>query len=134
MKNFLLTVIVALLVGAAAFTAMFFVNDEPALHRAARESDAMTWLRTEFALDDAHFEAIRKLHEDYGRVCGEHCAAINAAKERHATATEIAALERTCVDAMTAHFHRVAALMPAKQGERYLATVLPRIARYDHAG
>jgi hypothetical protein len=94
----------------------------------------MAWLRAEFQLNDAQFAAIKKLHEDYRGVCAEHCAAIMAAEKRGAPAAEIAALEKTCVDAMNAHFRRVAALMPSGQGERYLAIVLPRIADYDHRG
>ncbi len=46
----------------------------------------------------------------------------------------MAALEKTCVDAMTAHFHRVAVLMPPGEGERYLAIVMPRIIDFDHRG
>jgi hypothetical protein len=56
------------------------------------------------------------------------------ARERKASAAEVARLEKVCVDAMNAHFRRVAALMPAGQGERYLATVLPRVADYAHTG
>ncbi len=134
MKNPLITLGLALAAGALAFGAFYVMSDEPVLRRAAREGDAMLWLRTEFRLDDAEFAAIKKLHDDYGVVCGEHCAAIMAAKRREAPAAEVAALEKTCVEAMTRHFKNVAALMPAGQGERYLATVLPRVAGYDHAG
>jgi len=134
MKNLLITLGVALAACAAAFGVFYALNDVPAMHRAAREHDAMAWLRTEFHLNDAQFAAIKKLHDDYGTVCAEHCAAIMAAQKRAAPAAEIAALEKTCVDAMTAHFRRVAALMPAGEGERYLTMVLPRVASYDHNG
>src|SRR6185369_3266733 len=100
---------------------------------AAREGDAMAWLRTEFHLNDTQFAAIKKLHDDYGSVCAEHCTAIMEARKRSAPPAEIAALEKTCVDAMTTHFRRVAALMPPGEGERYLATVLPRVSGYEHA-
>jgi hypothetical protein len=104
------------------------------MRRVLSDGDAMTWLRMEFQLNDAQFAAIKKLHDDYSRVCADHCAAIMAAEKRHAPKSEIAALEKTCVDAMTAHFQRVAALMPPGQSERYLAIVLPRVADYDHRG
>jgi len=133
MKNFLLVGGAALAAGVLAFGAFYMMSDEPALHRAAREGDAMLWLRTEFRLDDGQFGAVKKLHDDYSAACGEHCAAIMASRERGAPAAEVAALERVCVEAMTQHFKQVAALMPAGQGERYLATVLPRVAGYDHA-
>lgn len=134
MKNFLLTLAAVAAACALAFAAFYAMNDEPALRRAAQENDAMTWLRMEFHLNDAQFVAIKKLHDDYGAVCGHHCAAIGAAKKSGVPAVEIAALEKVCVDAMTAHFQRVAAQMTTSEGERYLATVLPRVAGYAHTG
>lgn len=132
-KNFLLMGGAVVAAAALAFGAFYKLNDEPAVHRAARDGDAMLWLRTEFRLDEGQFAAIKKLHDDYGAACGGHCAAIMAARERGAPAAEVAALERVCVEAMTQHFKNVATLMPAGQGARYLATVLPRVAGYDHA-
>jgi hypothetical protein len=133
MRNFFISLGVVLVAAAAAFGASFMLNDNPDLRRAARAGDAMAWLRTEFRLDDAQFAAVRKLHDDYGAVCAEHCLAITNAREGTAAAAELARLEKACVDAMTAHFRRVAAVMAPAQGERYLATVLPRIAAYEHA-
>lgn len=132
MRNALLTIAAALGACALAFGIFFRLHDDPALRQAARDGDAMGWLRSEFRLDDAQFAAIKKLHDDYAIVCGEHCAAIMMARERKAPAAEVAALEKVCVDAMAGHFRRVAALMPAGEGERYLATVLPRVEGYDH--
>ena len=134
MRNFLLTLGAVAVACALAFAAFYAMNDEPALHRAAAENDAMAWLRMEFRLTGSQFAAIKQLHDDYGAVCGRHCAAIAAAKKNVAPAAEIAALEKVCVDAMTAHFRRVAAQMTSTEGERYLATVLPRVAGYAHAG
>ncbi len=134
MKNLLITLGVALAACAVAFGVVYALNENRAMHAAAREGDAMAWLRAEFRLDDAQFAAIKKMHEDYGVVCGEHCAAIMEARERKAPAAEVARLEKICVEAMTGHFKRVAALMPAEQGERYLTTVLPRVSGYTHTG
>lgn len=134
MKNFLITLAVALAASVGAFSVAYFTSDAPALSAAAREGDAMTWLRVEFRLNETQFAAIKRLHEDYSVVCGQHCADIMDARERKAPAAEVAALEKVCVDAMTGHFRRVAALMPAEQGDRYLAMVLPRIAGYSHQG
>ncbi|HVS51626.1 MAG TPA: hypothetical protein VHD62_04665 [Opitutaceae bacterium] len=134
MKNLLITLGVALAACAAAFGAFYALSDVPAMHRAAQDGDAMMWLRTEFHLDEAQFAAIKKLHEDYAVVCAGHCTEIAQAKKRNAPPAEMAALEKTCVDAMTEHFRRVAQLMPAGEGERYLAMVLPRIAGYAHTG
>ena len=134
MRNLLITAGVVMAACALAFGVFFALNDDAALRRAARENDAMAWLRAEFRLDGAQFAAIKKLHDDYGAVCGEHCAAIMDARERKAPAAEVARLEKICVDAMTGHFRRVAAVMPAELGERYRATVLPRVSGYAHTG
>src|SRR4051812_34937837 len=98
MKNLLITLAVALAACAMAFGAFFAICDVPAMHRAAEAGDAMTWLRTEFHLTDPQFAAIKQLHDEYGTVCAEHCAAITAAKKKGASAAELAGLERTCVD------------------------------------
>ena len=135
MRNLLLTLGIVAAACAAAFGVSYLSNPEHrALHAAAREGDAMTWLRVEFRLSAAQFSAIQKLHEDFSIECGRHCAAIMEARERKAPAAEVAVLEKYCVDSMTAHFRRVAALMPPGQGERYLAIVLPRVAGYSHEG
>ncbi len=122
------------LAGGLAFGAFFLLNGDRAIHAASREGDALAWLQAEFHLDAARFAAIKRLHEDYSIVCGEHCSAILAARERRAPAAEIAALENVCVEAMTAHFRRVASEMQPVEGVRYLATVLPRVAGFTHHG
>lgn len=134
LKNVLITFALAVAAGVASFGVFYVLSDDRAMHAAAKEGDAMAWLRAEFKLSDAQFAAIRRRHEDYSVVCGEHCAAIMAARERKAPAAEVTALEKTCVDAMTVHFRGVAALMPPPQGDRYLAMVLPRVTGYSHHG
>lgn len=134
MKNLMITLGVALVACAVAFGVVYVLNEDRAMQAAARENDAMAWLRAEYRLSDAQFAAIKKLHNDYGAVCGEHCAAIMEARERKAPVPEVARLEKVCVDAMTEHFQRVAAEMPKAEGQRYLVTVLPRVADYGHAG
>ena len=145
MKNFWITLLVVLAAATVSFGVFYMTNDEPAVRRAARDGDAMAWLRAEFHLNDAQFAAIKKLHDDYSTVCARHCTQIMAAKRRiadlearnagvekaQAEAKE-AQLERTCVAAMDEHFRRVAALMPRGEGERYLAIVLPRVKGYTH--
>ncbi len=134
MRNFLITFGLVLLVGGAAFGVSYLVSDDPAIRAAAREGDALAWLRAEFRLDEAQFAAVRRMHEEFSIECSKHCAAIQEARERRAPAGEIAALEQFCVEEMTRHFRKVAALMAPAQGERYLAVVLPRIAGYSHQG
>lgn len=134
MKNIWITLLVLLGAAGISFGAFYALNDDPALRRAAREQDAMAWLREEFQLDEAQFAVIKVLHEDFAVDCAQHCLAITKARRRGAPPDEMAALEQVCVSAMTAHFRRVAKLMPAHEGERYLAIVLPRVAGYAHEG
>jgi hypothetical protein len=134
-RNFLITVLIAAAACAAAFGAFYLKNAEPAaMRKAAREGDAMAWLKEEFHLNDAQFSAIRRMHAEFAIACAGHCAAIAEARRRGASPAEIAGLEDTCVNAMVGHFRSVAALMPPGEGSRYLAIVLPRIADYDHRG
>lgn len=133
-KNFWLCALLVVGAGAVSFGAFFVLNDSPEVRRAARQHDAMAWLRVEFRLDDEQFAAVKRLHDDYSAVCEQHCNAILRARRQKAPAEQVAALERVCVSSMTEHFRRVAALMPAEQGERYLTIVLPRVDGYSHEG
>jgi hypothetical protein len=119
--------------GAAGF-GFYLLSRNSELAAEARRGDTMAWLQTEFRLDGAQFAAIDRLHRAYNQTCARHCMAIMDARRRNAPAPEIKALEDTCVQSMTDHFRRVAAIMPPGQGERYLALVLPRISGYNHQG
>jgi hypothetical protein len=134
MRNLLYTVLLALVIGAAATAGFYFSQRDAELSRAARAQDAMAWLRTEFHLTAAQEAAITKLQSEYAVVCTEHCLAIDAARKRPAPAAEIAVLEKTCTDAMRQHFTQVAGLMSPGEGRHYLDEVLPRIDNYGHAG
>jgi hypothetical protein len=133
-RNLLLTVLLAAALAVLAFGVAYLASGDRALRVAARQGDALEWLRVEFALDAERFAAVRRLHDEFSIECSAHCAAIVAARERSAPAAEIVALEEHCVGAMTTHFRQVAALMEPAQGERYLALVLPRIRGHSHQG
>lgn len=135
MKHWLLTLLLALAAAAGSYAAFYALNRPSAEVRAAAEAgDALEWLRAEFQLSDDQFARIRTMHEQYGDVCVEHCRMIREAKKSSQSADEIARLEKVCVDSMTAHFERVAAVMGPEQGRRYLDTVLPCVQGYDHQG
>ena len=135
MRNWLVTILIAVVAFGASFGGFYALNREPAAVRnAARTGDAMEWLQAEFKLTPAQFAAIKQLHDQYGQICSRHCSMIMAAQQRGAPKVEIAALESECVRSMTEHFKRVAALMSPAEGKRYLAMVLPRIQDYDHRG
>jgi hypothetical protein len=132
MKSFLFMLLIAAGACAASFAVFYTIGDRPEVRRAATEGNTMEWLRAEFRLDDAEFAAIRELHNEFSAQCAEHCQAIMEARQSDKDEAEVARLEAVCVDAMIAHFRKVAALMPAGEGERYLGVVLPRIHGYDH--
>jgi hypothetical protein len=115
---------------------------------AAPEDDALTWIRREFAVDGARLARVRTLHEAYAGVCEEHCAAIlrsratlrrleadgAGAEVIEAARTEARRLDAVCRGSLEVHVREVAALIGGAHGERYLAAVLPRIARFEHEG
>lgn len=135
MKHWIFTVLLALVAAAGSYAAFYALNRPSAEVRAAAQSgDALEWLRAEFKLNEDQFARIKAIHDGYGDVCAEHCRMIREAKQTRQSAEEVARLEKVCVDSMTAHFERVAAIMTPEQGRRYLETVLPCVQGYEHQG
>ena len=144
MKYLLGTIAVLALLAAATGVFCYRLSADPVLHAAAAQGDALAWLRADFHLNDAQFDAIRKLHEAYAPSCAEHCRMIQeAAKAREALQgadpVAVAAAERklqelraVCETAIARHVRQVAAEMSPADGARYLALVLPKIADFDH--
>jgi hypothetical protein len=141
------TIGLLVIVAASVAGLTYHFGRDGSVNEALSRRDALAWLRTDFRLNDAQFEAIRKLHQAYSVVCERHCEAIQeAAMSRNALKvapnTERAVLagaERkleelrlVCENAIAAHVREVAAQMSPDQGQRYLALVLPRIAGFDH--
>ena len=149
MRYRVLTLLVVLGMAAVIGAFCYRVGSERELHAAAREGDPMMWLRAEFRLDETQYARITQLHQNYGKICAEHCRLIQEAMDGRDTlaaakpvdAAKLAAgeqrvreLESVCERSIEAHVREVAACMPAKEGERYLAMVLPRISSFDHKG
>jgi len=146
MKYLLGSLSVVVLVALVTGFVCFHMGSEPQLHAAAAKGDAMMWLRTDFQLSEAQFEAIQQLHDSYAGSCEEHCrkiqeasrarAALEAAHEDAVAIAEanrkVQELRLVCETAITGHVRQVAALMPLDDGQRYLALVLPKIADFDH--
>ena len=145
--KYLLSTLGIIVVAAMATGAVFYrVSSEPALHAAASKGDAMGWLRADFHLSDAQFEAIRRLHDGYSGTCAEHCRRIQEANRKTkallaagadpaavaAANRELQELRTTCETAITRHVRQVAAMMSPGDGQRYLALVLPKISNFDH--
>jgi len=148
MKFGLLTAAVVLGTSMAIGVLSYRYTAAPLL-RAEQSGDTMTWLRSEFKLSDDQYRKVAQLHQDYGAICGDHCRAIQQAnleleaaqRATPADPEKIKAAERRqqemkaiCERSLEAHVREVAACMPEKEGQRYLAMVLSRIGNYDHSG
>ncbi len=103
--------------------------------------DELAWLRQEFALTPTQIERIAALEAAYRPICDAHCARI-AELQHQVTAAQttgrappteaLAKAAMTCMQASRAHLRDVAAVMPAAQGQRYLALVEPKLVQHDH--
>lgn len=140
-------VVVGLAAILAAGASYYRTTSSDVACRVAREGDALQWMKVEFQLTEAQYAAIAQAHEEQSSACAQHCEAVSTARERveklrgHADAAALARaeaeaekLEEVCERSVEAHVRRVAALMPAAQGERYLAMVLPRLQSLTHTG
>lgn len=136
MNRPLILLIGALALGAAIFSASYFVAQRTTEMCCATPTDDLSWLRDEFHLNDADMARIRELHEGYLPKCAEMCAKIAAKKselesmlghgtnltaETQAKLAELAALRAQCQAQMLQHFAMVSQAMPPEQGRRYLA-------------
>lgn len=140
MKRFLTLLAVAL---ASAAVTYFLVGLRQPATLALPANDNLAWIRTEFGLNDEQFSAVRELHRAYAGVCAQHCSAIATARSELATVStadrpaveqKVRELEATCNEATRAHLHRVAAVMPPDQGERFLHMIEPHLAQAPHDG
>lgn len=134
MKRFFIVLAVMLLVGAGSYGVTRLVAPKP-----PADEDQIAWLTREFKLTPAQTAAIEKLHFDYIPVCSDHCAAIVAAREKlakspadEALRADVVRLEQICQSATLQHVREVASHMDARQAERFLSLVEPRILRHDH--
>jgi hypothetical protein len=142
MKRLVLFLALVLAVAATAYGVTRYLG-------ARRTEDSWVWLRREFHLNDSQLARIRALHADYQPICADHCSRIQAARDRIArleaegrrgTPDYIAALDawesvkQECSRATLMHLERVAAAMSPDDGRRYLALMVPRLARTDHLG
>lgn len=101
-------------------------------------SPELAWLKMEFALNDAEYERIRRLHEGYLPDCARMCekiASLNNELRQMVLATntvtpaiseklqEIGNVRQECQTRMLSHFYAVSRAMPEEQGRRYLASM-----------
>lgn len=146
-KHFVVTLVAIALVAGAAGMVAFRAAGNPTVEQALAKKDAMGWMRADFGLTDAQFDAIQKLHDAYSLVCEEHCreiqkashvrAVLRAAPQSDAAALAAAdrrveELQQICESAIATHVRQCASHMPPEAAQRYLALVLPKIKDFDH--
>lgn len=134
MNRSLIVVLGALAIGVALFCAAFAGGKHAYVMTCP--TDDLSWLRTEFHLNDAQMARIRQLHEGYLPQCAKMCAMINAKQaevqaalggqtnvttEAQRKLTELAELRARCQAQMLQHFITVCQAMPSEEGRRYLA-------------
>jgi len=122
---------------------------DPVLSAAAAHGDTMAWLKHEYHLDPTQAEAISRMHLDYSEACELHCRRIREARTERsqleasgkadaaalkAADEKLVTLSQYCAAQLSGHLERVAALMSPADGARYLATMKPLVARFDHEG
>lgn len=136
MRRPLLILLAMLLAGGAVFFTGQRLVAYWCVKHAARPTDDLDWLRSEYRLTDAELGRVRLLHEGYLPKCHAFCERIDAHKRELQTLldattnapsvieqklVEIGTLRAQCQSAMLQHFREVSQVMPPAQGRRYLA-------------
>lgn len=104
----------------------------------------MSWLRSEFSLDDRQAETVARIHAEYETDCSRMCARIaetdqrltaligasqNVTPEIREAIIESDRVRSECRTKMLEHFYRIAAELPPDRRTEYLAVVLPAVLR-----
>jgi uncharacterized membrane protein len=135
-------------VAALATGCITYLCMRESLPAGAAQDDALLWIRHEFRLSPEQMAQIEARHAAYQVVCDEHCRLVREARATiatlHATTTDAASmaaaharaeeLDLLCKTSLEAHLREIAGVIGGDAGARYLATVLPRIAAFDHSG
>jgi hypothetical protein len=149
MKRPLLVLLVGLLFAIAGYCALFYHGTKEQRQMLDSSAPELAWLKKEFALSDAEYERVAKLHEDYLPRCEELCQRIAEkngelrqifagpsvdAKAVELKLKEAGDLRVECQKNMFHHFLEVSRQMPPEQGKRYLQWVHQRtLAGHDMA-
>jgi hypothetical protein len=136
MNRSLIVVLGALALSAAVFAGSYFAGQRAGVIYCANPADDLSWLRTEFHLNDDEMARVRQVHESYLPQCAKMCALIAAKKAEVQAAlangtnvtaevqkklTELGEFRAQCQGQMLQHFIAVSQAMPPEQGRRYLA-------------
>ncbi len=148
MKRIILTLLVALVAGAAAYC--LTRTHQMAVHRSVLldSMPELAWVKSELKLTDDQFAKVSVLHTAYRPKCADMCGRIAAAHEKaesliHKTPEltpeleqaieEHAALHVEGQKAMLNHIFQTAGAMNHEQAARYLKEVLPFALDFSHS-
>ncbi|MDE3098394.1 MAG: hypothetical protein KGJ88_02880 [Verrucomicrobiota bacterium] len=135
MHRSFIVILGALGIGAAVFAASYFGSKRVAVMTMC-PADDLSWLRTEYHLNDAEMAHIRQLDKDYLPQCAKMCALVakrnaevqamldgkaNVTAEAKNQLIQLANLRAQCQAHMLQHFIAVSQVMPPEEGRRYLA-------------
>ncbi len=127
--------ILALVVGLAAYLAVYHHVTSRTKTTTKDGLPELLWLKTEFGMGDAEYQRVVQLHAQYQPECAVMCRQIEAINqhlmhllEQTNTVTpeieqalkEAARIRVECQVKMLNHFYAVSQSMPADQGRRYL--------------
>jgi hypothetical protein len=136
MRRPVIILLAALAVALGVFGGSYLVCRQICEKQMVNPADDLAWLGTEFHLDAATMDRVRRLHEGYLPKCAAMCERIAAKKSELETAlagstnvtaearqklVEIAELRAQCQAQMLQHFLEVSQTMPPEEGRRYLA-------------
>jgi len=145
MKRLVVTAVLAILLGWAAYALSFHVASYT-FCRVPDANDPSSWIRQEYHLNDAQYARVRQLEEGYAPQCAELCRQIqkshNSLKklilanttmtpEVEAALQKDTAVEQECREAMLQHFYAVSEAMPPDEGKRYLEMMQGMVVEQD---
>lgn len=127
--------VAGLFAALAGYAAFYLVST--AKHRSMLKTDRpeLAWLKEEFHLDQAEYNRIQTLHDEYLPRCEEMCQKIERANQELSTLlaaentmtpeieramNEASRLRLECQKNMLDHFYKVSRSMPPEQGRRYM--------------
>lgn len=102
----------------------------------------LVWLKMEFGLNDAEFEALKKANEGFMPRCEAMCLELVKARQRlaslidndaeigelEATYARIKEIEQRCYRMTLAHIHEVSQLMKPEEGTRYRKKMISELS------
>ena len=146
MKRLCLIAVTALLAGILAF--YFMRSRQLAHHKTMVDSiPELTWVKSEFKLDDKQFAKVAALHAAYQPKCMEMCHRIASSQDKirklasgsrtlsselDAAVSEHAALQLECQKEMLKHLYQTADMLPPDQAGRYLEDMTPYAIKFSH--